>query len=55
MKFFMFKVNANRCSLQGCKIKEMIPVVCKECKKNYCLRHRFPDDHKCEGKKGKAL
>lgn len=51
----IFQVNANKCSLSGCKVKEMIPVICPECKLNYCLRHRFPADHKCQGKKTKRL
>ena len=26
-----------------------MPLVCKNCKKNYCLKHRHENDHKCEG------
>lgn len=44
------KVFTNKCSLKGCKKKEVIPVVCNECTLNYCLKHRHPSDHKCEGK-----
>lgn len=44
------KVFTNKCSLKGCKKKEVIPVVCTECTLNYCLKHRHPVDHKCEGK-----
>lgn len=44
------KVFSNRCSFQGCKAKEMVPVICKDCNQNYCLKHRFQNDHKCMGK-----
>ncbi|KAL0273320.1 UNVERIFIED_CONTAM: hypothetical protein PYX00_006015 [Menopon gallinae] len=49
------KVKANKCALPGCRVKELVPVICSECRQNFCLRHRFPDDHKCVGKKGKVL
>ncbi|WAQ97746.1 ZFN2B-like protein [Mya arenaria] len=39
------KVYTNKCSMKGCKVKEMIPVKCDKCQQNYCLRHRFEDDH----------
>ena len=39
--------SANRCSLKGCKNKELIPVLCSDCKLNFCLRHRHPSDHMC--------
>lgn len=35
-------------SLVGCKQKELIPVLCCDCKKNFCLRHRHPADHQCD-------
>lgn len=41
------KLNSNRCSVKGCKKRELVPVVCDSCRKNYCLRHRHPQDHKC--------
>nr|CAG4644179.1 EOG090X0APF [Lepidurus arcticus] len=43
------KVFANRCSLKGCKIKEVVPVICNDCKSNFCLRHRHTADHQCTG------
>ncbi|XP_023944877.1 AN1-type zinc finger protein 2A [Bicyclus anynana] len=46
------KVFTNRCSLKGCKTKEMVPLVCGECALNYCLRHRHTADHHCDGKLG---
>ncbi|XP_067626213.1 AN1-type zinc finger protein 2A [Eurosta solidaginis] len=43
------KIYTNRCSYKNCKKKELIPVTCKECKRNYCLRHRHTTDHDCKG------
>ena len=39
-----------RCSVKKCKQKEMIKVECDQCKKNFCLKHRHPLDHQCQGK-----
>ncbi|KAL4230246.1 zinc finger protein [Mactra antiquata] len=46
------KVYTNKCSMKGCKVKELIPVKCDKCHKNFCLRHRFEDDHECKGFEG---
>ncbi|UJR20849.1 hypothetical protein I4U23_023959 [Adineta vaga] len=43
------KVYSNKCSVSSCKQREAIQVNCEKCSKTYCLRHRFPDDHKCQG------
>nr|CAG4645708.1 EOG090X0APF [Lynceus sp. MCZ IZ 141354] len=43
------KVMTNRCTLKGCKQKEMIPVICSGCKSNFCLKHRHHADHNCRG------
>jgi len=43
------KVFTNICSAKGCKKKEMRRVECTRCLKTYCLGHRFPDDHECQG------
>lgn len=43
------KTYPNRCNKQGCKKKEAIPVHCKNCKLNFCLAHRFEQDHSCKG------
>lgn len=48
------KVFTNRCTKKGCKNKEVIPVVCVDCKLNYCLKHRHPQDHACTGKATKT-
>ncbi|KAL6097711.1 zfand1 [Pungitius sinensis] len=36
------------CSFQDCKGKELLPVICSQCGKHFCLAHRHQDDHKCE-------
>ncbi|XP_028401496.1 AN1-type zinc finger protein 2A-like isoform X2 [Dendronephthya gigantea] len=41
------KLNSNRCSAKGCKKNELVPVLCDSCRRNYCLRHRHPQDHDC--------
>lgn len=47
-------VFTNRCTRKGCKQKEMIPILCSECKKNYCLKHRHSSDHDCKVEKIEA-
>ncbi|KAG5850298.1 AN1-type zinc finger protein 1 [Anguilla rostrata] len=36
------------CTFEDCKGKELLPVLCPHCQKNFCLAHRHQDDHKCE-------
>ncbi|XP_054893618.1 AN1-type zinc finger protein 1 isoform X2 [Poeciliopsis prolifica] len=36
------------CSFEDCKGKELLPVLCPQCEKHFCLTHRHQDDHKCE-------
>nr|CAG4647277.1 EOG090X0APF [Megafenestra aurita]SVE92559.1 EOG090X0APF [Megafenestra aurita] len=43
------KVFGNQCTMKGCKKKEGIPIVCDQCKMNFCLRHRHTVDHSCKG------
>lgn len=43
------KIYTNKCSNKGCKQKELIPVTCEKCHKNFCLKHRNEMDHNCEG------
>ncbi|XP_021371212.1 AN1-type zinc finger protein 2A-like [Mizuhopecten yessoensis] len=43
------KIYTNRCSHKGCKHKELIPVTCDKCRKNFCLKHRNEMDHDCKG------
>ncbi|EGD74583.1 hypothetical protein PTSG_05948 [Salpingoeca rosetta] len=48
------KANPNRCSCAGCKVTEVMPFLCDRCLKNYCLKHRHPDDHDCAGRSSSA-
>lgn len=41
------KIFTNKCTFKGCKKKELIPVLCVQCKLNFCLRHRHTADHEC--------
>ncbi|XP_030836717.1 AN1-type zinc finger protein 2A isoform X2 [Strongylocentrotus purpuratus] len=43
------KVYSNRCTKKGCKQKELVPVICSSCHKNFCLKHRHSVDHDCQG------
>lgn len=42
-----FQVFTNRCTVTKCRGKEAVPVVCSECRQNYCFKHRHPLDHDC--------
>ncbi|OTF74448.1 hypothetical protein BLA29_003679 [Euroglyphus maynei] len=44
------KVYKNRCSVDGCRQKELIKLECDQCGLNHCLRHRHPADHDCHGR-----
>lgn len=46
---FRRKVFTNKCSYKKCKTKEVVPVICDQCKQNYCLKHRHTSDHACQG------
>lgn len=41
------KAYLNRCSVKGCKQKELVPVRCESCRQNFCLKHRHEQDHSC--------
>ncbi|PSN37269.1 AN1-type zinc finger protein 2B [Blattella germanica] len=43
------KIFTNKCSAKGCHVKEIVRVICNDCKLNFCLKHRHPTDHQCEG------
>ncbi|XP_050420783.1 AN1-type zinc finger protein 2B-like isoform X2 [Adelges cooleyi] len=43
------KVFTNHCTVAKCRGKEAVPVVCSECRQNYCFKHRHPSDHSCNG------
>ena len=36
------KIYTNRCNVKKCKQKEMMKVVCDQCKISFCLKHRHP-------------
>ncbi|XP_059022118.1 AN1-type zinc finger protein 1 isoform X5 [Mustela lutreola] len=36
------------CSFKDCAERELVPVKCPYCEKNFCLRHRHQSDHECE-------
>ena len=42
------KIYTNQCTMRGCKKKELIPLVCSQCKRNFCLAHRHTADHRCD-------
>ena len=37
-----------RCSYKGCKTCNQVAINCQKCHKNFCLKHRFPEDHSCQ-------
>eukprot|EP00284_Hemiselmis_tepida_P011248 CAMPEP_0174916046 /NCGR_PEP_ID=MMETSP1355-20121228/1529_1 /TAXON_ID=464990 /ORGANISM="Hemiselmis tepida, Strain CCMP443" /LENGTH=145 /DNA_ID=CAMNT_0016161009 /DNA_START=114 /DNA_END=548 /DNA_ORIENTATION=+ len=37
----------NKCNFAGCRETEFVPIACKLCKKQFCLKHRFETDHSC--------
>lgn len=36
-----------KCSVSTCKVRELVSLICQKCRKNHCLKHRHPQDHKC--------
>ncbi|XP_059835399.1 AN1-type zinc finger protein 1 isoform X3 [Hypanus sabinus] len=36
------------CSFKSCKTNELVPIICPECDKHFCLKHRHQSDHDCE-------
>ena len=41
------QIYKNCCEYSPCKQKELIPIICQLCKRNFCLKHRHPSDHSC--------
>uniref|UniRef100_A0A0R3S1J1 AN1-type domain-containing protein n=1 Tax=Elaeophora elaphi TaxID=1147741 RepID=A0A0R3S1J1_9BILA len=41
------KIYTYHCSQRHCKKRELVPIKCNQCKRNFCLKHRFPADHHC--------
>lgn len=40
-------IYSNKCSLAGCKQKEVVRITCSDCNRCFCLKHRHPVDHRC--------
>ncbi|KAF9154907.1 zinc finger, AN1-type domain [Actinomortierella ambigua] len=43
-------IYTNACNVRGCKNKSAIPIVCGQCHQNFCLKHRYENEHACKGK-----
>uniref|UniRef100_A0A7E4V3D4 AN1-type zinc finger protein 2B n=1 Tax=Panagrellus redivivus TaxID=6233 RepID=A0A7E4V3D4_PANRE len=43
------------CGLKSCKNREFVEVLCSNCKHNFCLKHRFTNDHSCTGRRPNDL
>jgi predicted nucleic acid binding AN1-type Zn finger protein len=41
------QIYKNQCSFSGCGKRELIPILCKQCEKSFCIKHRLEQDHKC--------
>ena len=45
-----------QCSYKDCKKCNQVPMNCQKCHKNFCLAHRYLEEHNCpylkKGKKG---
>lgn len=44
----------NKCSHLKCKKRELVEMHCKTCRLNFCMSHRFEDDHNCAGRASAA-
>ncbi|KAG0244928.1 zinc finger, AN1-type domain [Actinomortierella wolfii] len=42
-------IYTNACNVKGCKNKSAIPIVCGQCRQNFCLKHRYESEHACKG------
>merc|ERR1711998_91100 len=49
------RINMNRCCKKGCKESPLVPFKCGDCGKNFCIKHRFTDKHKCKKSTPKSL
>ncbi|XP_068102067.1 AN1-type zinc finger protein 2B isoform X2 [Hyperolius riggenbachi] len=48
------KIFTNKCGRVGCKQKELMKVTCGDCLRDFCIKHRHPLDHDCQGSQGKS-
>ena len=42
-------IYTNSCGFKGCSKREVIPITCKVCQMQFCIKHRSELDHKCQG------
>lgn len=43
------KTNLQSCSFGRCKQKDVIYLECNDCRCKFCIKHRHPSDHSCQG------
>ena len=43
------------CGVEKCKKQSDVPFDCSICEKQFCLRHRAPDNHECTGPPDKSM
>uniref|UniRef100_A0A915EPL3 AN1-type domain-containing protein n=1 Tax=Ditylenchus dipsaci TaxID=166011 RepID=A0A915EPL3_9BILA len=36
-----------QCSMLTCKKRELVPINCRDCRRNFCLNHRHTSEHNC--------
>ncbi|KNC80677.1 hypothetical protein SARC_06966 [Sphaeroforma arctica JP610] len=48
------KTYTNSCMFKNCKKREAVPIACRTCRMNYCMKHRLENSHACEAPKKDA-
>ncbi|XP_028392304.1 AN1-type zinc finger protein 1-like [Dendronephthya gigantea] len=41
------KSSTVECCFEGCSVRDLTPVLCDHCRREFCLRHRHQPDHSC--------
>ncbi|KAI1709382.1 AN1-like zinc finger domain-containing protein [Ditylenchus destructor] len=49
------RLKVGQCSMIVCKKRELVPIQCRDCRRNFCLGHRHFDQHSCQGRRENAL
>merc|ERR1711970_189344 len=44
------KRKQNPCQLPNCSGYNLVKMNCNQCGGNFCMKHRFPEDHQCIGR-----
>merc|ERR1712130_202132 len=44
------KRKRNPCQLPNCSGYNLVKMNCNQCGGNFCMKHRFPEDHQCIGR-----